>query len=318
LDIEQQLFTDCGAGGRVRIVLSGICFGLGAAFCQSLSYVFSGLFVRTFQLRPHVLLVLAHVAMGLASVVALPLVLPDALPGLREYGGPLVGGVVCYLSGQTGLFLALRHTDASRVSPLLGLKLPVLAGFSVLFLGAHYVAVQWLALGLCLLAALLLNVSGPRIRLSSLGWILWACLGYCASDLNIRLLVDRLQGGGLSLLRACLVGGFLSYTLCGALALALLPLVPWREPRLWRYALPFAAAWLGAMLLLFACFGAVGVVFGNIVQSTRGLLSILLGLLLSAAGHVNLEARASASVWLRRLLAAVLMVLSIALFSHAA
>lgn len=300
------------------VVIGGILLGLGAAACQSLSYVFSGLFVRTFRRSPHVLLVMAHLAMGLVSAAALPVVLPDALPPLAGFAGPLVRGVVFYLVGQTGLLLALRHTDASRVSPLLGLKLPILAGISVLFLGAHYALAQWLALGLCLLAALMLNWSGHRIALPSLGWILLACCGYCLSDLNIRALVGRLQEGGLPLARASLVGGFLSYTLCGLIALALLATVPWRERRMWGYAVPFAAAWLGAMLLLFACFGAVGVVFGNIVQSTRGLLSILIGLLLSVAGHVHLESRVSLRVWLRRLTAAVLMVLSIVLFSWGA
>ena len=299
-------------------MITGILLGVGAAACQSLSYVFSGLFVRTCQRSPHVLLVLAHLAMGVVSVAALPLVLPDVLPPLADFAGPLVGGVAFYLIGQMGLLLALRHTDASRVSPLLGLKLPILAGISVVFLGAHYVAVQWLALALCLVAALMLNWSGRRIAASSLGWILLACSAYCLSDLNIRLLVGRLQASGLPLARAAMVGGFLSYTLCGAIAVALLPTVPWREGRLWGYAVPFAAAWLGAMLLLFSCFGAVGVVFGNIVQATRGLLSILIGLLVSAAGLVHLESRASPGVWLRRLAAAVLMVLSIILFSRAA
>jgi len=297
-------------------VIAGIALGLAAALCQSLSYVFSGRFVRTFHGPPHVLLAMAHVAMGLASVALLPLVLPEAMPDLRSYIWPLLGGVVFYLVGQVGLFLALRYADASRVSPLLGLKLPILAGISLLFLGAHYTLTQWVAVGLCLLAALVLNHSGARLRGRSLGWILLTCMGYCLSDLNITALVLRLQGAGMSLSRASMVGGFLSYGLCGVLAVLLLPTIPWRDGRRWRYALPFAAAWLGAMLLLFGCFGAVGVVFGNIVQSTRGLISILIGWLVSTAGHVHLEARANLAVWLRRVAAAVLMVLAIVLFSH--
>ncbi len=296
-------------------VAAGVLLGLGAAVCQSLSYIFSGLFVRTFRLGPHVLLVLAHVAMGAVSAAALPLVLPDRLPPVASYGRPLLGGVLFYLAGQTGLFLALRRTDASRVSPLLGLKLPILVGISVLWLGAAYSLPQWLAVGLCLAGALMLNNSGTRIGTESLAWILLACFGYCLSDLNIRALVDSLRAGGLGLARASLVGGLLSYTLCGAAAVLALPLTPWRDRRLWRYALPFAAAWLGAMLLLYACFGAVGVVLGNIVQSTRGVISVVIGLLISLAGHVHLEARASTGTWARRGLAAVLMVLSIALFS---
>jgi len=294
---------------------TGIALGLGAAVCQSLSYVFSGLFVRTFRRSPHVLLVMAHLAMGAVSVAALPLVLPARLPPAVEYAWPLLGGVVCYLIGQMGLFLALRRTDASRVSPLLGLKLPILVGLSVLWLGARYSLGQWLAVGLCLVAALILNRSGTRLAAESLAWVLLACLGYCFSDLNIRALVGSLQHAGLSLPRASLVGGFLSYALCGIVAVLMLPTVPWRDRRMWRLALPFAAAWLGAMLLLFACFGAVGVVLGNIVQSTRGLMSIAIGLLVSSLGHVHLESRASAGVWARRALAAGLMVASIVLFS---
>lgn len=294
---------------------TGIALGLGAAVCQSLSYVFSGLFVRTFRRSPHVLLVMAHLAMGGVSVAALPLVLPARLPPTADYAWPLLGGVVSYLIGQMGLFLALRRTDASRVSPLLGLKLPILVAISVLWLGARYSPRQWLAVGLCLVAALILNRSGSRLAAESLGWVLLACLAYCFSDFNIRALVDTLQKAGLSLPRAALVGGFLSYALCGAIAALMLPTIPWRDRRMWRYALPFAAAWLGAMLLLFACFGAVGVVLGNIVQSTRGLLSIAIGLLVSSLGHVHLEARASPGVWARRALAAALMVASIALFS---
>jgi hypothetical protein len=298
-------------------VTAGIALGLGAATCQSCSYVFSGLFVRTFRCSPHVLLVLAHLAMGTVSLVALPLVLPTHLPPVSAYAGPLVGGVVSYLVGQMGLFLALRQTDASRVSPLLGLKLPILVILSVFWLGARYSTGQWLAVGLCLVAAAILNRSGTRIAAGCVGWILLACLGYCLSDLNIRALVARLQGGGLGLGRAALVGGFLSYALCGAVAALMLPGVPWRDRRMWRHALPFAAAWLGAMLLLFACFGAVGVVLGNIVQSTRGLISIGIGLLVSAAGHVHLEACTTPAVWCCRALAAALMVLSIVLFSGA-
>ena len=297
-------------------MITGVLLGLGAAACQSFSYVFSGLFVRTFRRSPHVLLIMAHLAMGLISAAALPLVLPEHLPALRSYAWPLLGGVLFYLIGQTALFLALKHTDASRVSPLLGLKLPILAGISVVFLGGRYTGRQWLAVGLCLLGAAILNHSGTRLARQSLGWILLACLSYCLSDLGIGALVSRLRGSGLTLARASMVGGFLSYTLCGAIAVFCLPTVPWRDRRMWRYALPFAAAWLGAMLLLFACFGAVGVVFGNIVQSTRGLISIVIGMLVSAAGHVHLEQRASPAVWSRRAAAAVLMVLAIMLFSR--
>ena len=298
-------------------MLIGILLGLSAAFFQSLSYLFSGHFVRTFRGNMAELLVLAHVTMGGFSLLLLPTALPETMPAVGVYAGPLLGGVLMYVAGQLGLFMALRCTDASRVSPLLGLKLPILTMISIVFLQRHYSAVQWLAVGICLLAAFLLNRSGGRISGIGLTWILAACLGYCLSDLNIRLLVERLRGTGLTLFQASLLGACLSYLLCGALAVAFLPVVSWRRPAYWRVAVPFALAWYGGMLSLFACFGAIGVVFGNIVQSTRGLLSVILGALVARAGYAHLETSISRSVLLRRLAAAVLMILAIVLFSLA-
>lgn len=291
----------------------GVVFGLCAAFCQSVSYVFSTLFVRTFHRSALVLLALSHCLMGGFSLVLLPFVRPAQVPPPSVFVVPLVGASTCYLAGQACLFLALRHADASRVSPLLGLKLPILAGITVIILGQSYSVLQWCGLAVCLLAAWLLNEVGGRIPERSIMWVLGACVGYSFSDLNIRALVRCFSEAGL--VRASLFSVCLSYTLCGSAGLLLLVFLPRTCRRMWWYALGFGAAWFAAMVFLFACFGCIDVVFGNIVQSTRGVISIGIGAAVAALGWVHVERRVRPSVIFRRALAAILMIVAIALFS---
>lgn len=294
-------------------MIVGILLGFGAACCQSLSYLASGTFVRRFQSSTVVLLALSHIIMGGFSAVILALSWPETMPSFRLYARPLVLGVVSYLIGQLGLFLALRRADASRVSPLLGLKIVLLALISTACLGHSYSAAQWAAVLISVLAAALLNESGGRIPLSSLLWICMACTWYSISDINIKAQVSHFTY--LGLLRGCLVSASMSYLLCGIAGLAVLGCIRRPSREMWVYALPFALAWFSAMLFLFACFSLVGVVFGNIIQSTRGLISILIGVAIAGAGYVHLEQRVSPRVFVKRVIAALLMIAAIALFS---
>ena len=84
-----------------------------------------------------------------------------------------------------------------------------------------------------------------------------------------------------------LVGAALTYLVCGAFAL---PFAFRREARAWQVwslAIPCAVAWFTAMCCLYASFAAIGVVFGNIVQATRGLMSVGLGWAMAHIGHTH-------------------------------
>ena len=102
---------------------------------------------------------------------------------------------------------------------------------------------------------------------------------------------------------------------CGAIGLAILPWSGAKQHGDWRYALPWAVAWLAAMLFLFGCFDRIGVIFGNILQATRGIMSIVLGVAVAALGHLRLEQKVSRGVLVRRIVAAALMFTAIALYS---
>lgn len=293
-------------------VSAGVFLGLGAAFCQSLSYLFSRRFVRGVFENAGILLVLSHGAMALFSVVLLPFFWPQRWPPISAYILPLMGTSISYLVGQAGLFLALRSADASRVSPLLGLKIIILALICAGLLGRDYFWMQWVAVGLSVLAAALLNRFGGRLPWQSLLWVLLACGGYALSDLSIPPLVEKFSAEGL--MRASVFATCISYILCGVVMLPFLPLLPLCRASAWLDAVPFSLAWFAAMLLLYACFSTIGVVYGNIVQSSRGVISILIRAAVAARGWEHLETKVSRVVILQRVAAAVLLSAAIALF----
>jgi len=291
---------------------AGIVLGFVAAIFLSASYVLSRLFVIRRERGGVQLLVAAHVIMGAVSLAAIPFAWPRQMPPAQAYATPLAGSVGFYLVAQAALFFALRRTDASRAAPLLGLKVPFLAVITVFVLHQPLGGMQWAAVALAVAAAFVLNRVGGRIPAAALGGVLLACLSYCGSDLSIKALVVSLEPVGN--FRAVLLGVLLTYSFCGLIAVAMLPAVGLRTLREWHYAVPFAAAWFAAMLALYACFASVGVVLGSIVQSTRGLISIVMAAFLARAGLVHLERKLPAGVLVRRLAAAALMAGAISLY----
>src|SRR5438105_1670004 len=106
----------------------GIICGLLAALFQSLSYLATRHYVqRRAGGASRMLLVLSHVWMGLLAVLMIPVVWPPRVFDWRPVLWPLGGTAVCYGLGQFGLMMALKKTEPSRVGPLLGLKIVMLA-----------------------------------------------------------------------------------------------------------------------------------------------------------------------------------------------
>lgn len=297
-----------------NIVSFGIGCGLAAAVFQSLSYIC----IRRFNKRHNdniiALLALSHILMGLVSVPLAALLWPESMVGLRVYLWSLLGTSGFYLLGQFFLFAAIIHSEPSRVAPLLGLKVLVLALISAVFLQQHFDLAKWAAVLLTTTAVLLLSGSGKgRLegRFILLG--LLACVSYCFSDLCIKVLVDHFVF--LGILRGAVFATALSYIVCGAVGAVVVVIRPKHSTQdTWLYALPFAASWFIAMIFLFSCFGLIGVVFGNILQSTRGIFSIVLGFMIAHIGFEALESKPTHRVVVQRMLAALLMTAAVVLF----
>ncbi|MFA4944482.1 MAG: EamA family transporter [Lentisphaeria bacterium] len=296
----------------------GITAGLIAAFAQSCSYFFSRRFLQRFPAAglPSLLLT-SHLYMGGASLLLLLLLGHDLRQiAFLTYALPLAGATGCYLLGQTGLFQALRHAESSRVAAFLGLKILFLAGFVTLAHGQALGPVRWLAVFLSVAAAFCLNEAGGRLPAPAIAGLAVAVVGYSFSDLAITALITTLRPALGA--RAPVLAVALCYLLSGLLSLPFL-LARRREPAgAWRGALPYAAIWFIGILFLFACFGQIGTVFGNVVQATRSVMAILLGWAVMRRGWHHLEAKVPPAVFWKRLAGAALMTSAVALYTLAA
>jgi drug/metabolite transporter (DMT)-like permease len=297
------------------MIIVGIMFGLLCATCQSLCYLLSRRFVTRPGQSSSLLFGLSHVWMGLFAVIVLPFVYSPAILNIGSYIVPLLCSAGFYLLGQVGLFQAVRWTDASRVSPLLGLKILILTLILACIFGEPVTPLQWIAVFICLIAAVGLNWSGGSIPWQGLILVLSTCLWYSLSDISIFKTLEVLapEKSFPNVLMTCC----LTYLVCAPVGWAMILLRPGslREWSKWRMALPVSVFWFIAMVALFACLALLGVVFGNIVQATRGPISILLGLFIAYLGHEHLEKRVNYRVIVKRILAAILMIVAIGLFS---
>ncbi len=296
----------------VEYMITGILYGLVAAFLQSCSYVFSRHFVVR-HADPIHLLIYSQIIMGVLAAIVLPFAAPAGLFTHHEYVIPVILSGAGYLLGQGSFFMTIRELEASRASSLLGVKLVVLALINLLVFGVVISAFQWLAVVLCVVAAVMMNFSGVKMSWKGVLWLLLTCIGYSFSDIYGRNAVFCIAGNASFV--SAVTSTALCYVMLGVIALPGIFFIRKSGPA-FLAAVPFAICWFGAVLLLFSCFALLGVVFGNIVQSLRGLISIGLGVLLAWGGFSHIEAKTGAAVFLRRVISAVLMIVAIAIYSY--
>ncbi|MHC4996680.1 MAG: DMT family transporter, partial [Planctomycetota bacterium] len=174
----------------------GIVIGLLAATIQSVSYLYS----RAYSVKRHTqstlpLLLISHTMMGVASLVILPLSWSPDLADVARYAAPLTGACLYYLVGQAAFFFALKSADASRVSPLLSLKIITVALLSIA-LGRTTEPLtynQWLAVGLSTSSAFAFSYTGRRLPSKAIGATLVTIGMYATADLYIIDLVNAVK-----------------------------------------------------------------------------------------------------------------------------
>lgn len=223
---------------------------------------------------------------------------------------PLVGGLL-FLSGQVFTFLALHHGDVSVATPVLGLKIVLVAFCSVLLLPEPVPLKWWIAAVLSTLAIVLLSRGDARPKHAVGRTVLAAALA-AASFAMADVLVQKWAP-------AWGVGRFLPL-MFGAVAFLSLGLVPFfsgplhRVPRVaWKWLVAgsvLLAVQAGSMAFALGVFGDATAV--NIVYSIRGLWSVIAVWLV---GHwfANEEQRLAPAVLRSRLAGAGLMLAAVAL-----
>ena len=248
------------------------------------------------------------------ALIAAPLLLLGGhAPAPSLWFQPAVGGLV-FFSGQVFTLLALNHGDVSVATPVLGLKIVLVALMSVVLIGDPIGARLWTAAALSSLAIALLNVSpggthrrvGTTILLAALGGASYACFDVLVQKWS------PLWGTGLFIPLAMAWGALYSLTLPRDPAEA-------RQNQASEGGQARGGGWLAAGAVCFAVQGLMFMVAvsiyrqatsANVLYSSRGLWSVVA---VWAVGHwfTNREQHLGAGVLVWRFIGAVLLMAAI-------
>ena len=295
----------------------GVFLGLLAMAVQYFSLVFSGKFARESGRNIFALLAPAFAAMAVPSLVALPFFWGPDLPPFRAYAGTAMLCMFFCVAGNAAVFCMLKTVDASRVSPLIAFKVPVLALFYFVLRGEQYTAWQWLGVLLVVPAGWLLCKAGRPIPARALAWLGLGVVCYDACDYCIGLLLETFGPCG-AMWRGPMLAFLVMHAAGGVYGAAGMACGLWPgRAHLARSVLPFALFWFLSLGISFPCFAMIGLVNGNIVQSSRGLIAVGLGWCVARAGFGGLEEPVTAAVFFRRVVSGLLLILAAVLFNLA-
>ena len=280
---------------------------------QSLSYLTSAFFIRRHDSALK-LLICSHVAMGVCSAVMLPFFWKDGIFSLpAELWGFLGLWMLMFMLGQGGFFLSQKLIESSRLASLLGLKIIVLSAIWILVFRQTLNFLQIIGILLSVTAAFAINWSGgKKLDLKALIVLTLTLVFYSITDFTETHMVVMCNRE--NIVRAGIAVTLLCYTVLGVCSLPMLIKTRWN----WKMqldAIPFSLLWLFSQMTLLICFGIISPVFGNVIQSSRGIFSVVFGVAACKLGFDVMENAASKKVWLRRALAALLMISGIACFS---
>ncbi len=216
-----------------------------------------------------------------------------------------------FFVGQLSVFAGMRYGDVSVVTPVMGIKVIIVA--ALVTSGAHekLPLLWWVSAAISTAAAVLLGIGKPSSGNSlvpGLAGGLGAALAFSVVDVMYQQWAGSLGVWRFSASVAIAMGVW---------SLALLPVLEgpwWQLPATARRAfLPGLAATIGQVLLMAYCVVELkGAAWANLLYSSRGVWSVAL---VWGAGTVfgNRESAAGAPVMARRLAGAALMLTAVAL-----
>jgi len=295
----------------------GVSIGLVSAVMQSSAYIFSRRFGNRFHSSVK-LVIYSQLLMGMMGAAVFAATCPfTRFPRgaeLWKFFAATGVFVAAYHVAFYCFFKALNEIEASRLSSLLGLKVISIALITYPFLRSELNWWHLLAVVLTAVSAVGMNFSGIRIGRKGALYLVLALLGFSTTDITGAIFVKAMPGDAMTLKAICATS--LAYVFLGIIAAAVFLKMKFERDAC-KGALPYSVLWFTAMLLLFASFGIVGVVFGSIIQASRGVVSVILGVLLAHLGYSDVEPDVPARVWVRRAVMATIMVGAIGLYTWA-
>jgi len=297
----------------------GILSGFSAAVFNSIGYLFGSWFLTRYK-DPVRMLFVSQVGMLIISLPFMLIFFPFA--ELREDMAKIllytVSFNILFLLGQGAFFIALRYFEASRLASLLGLKIIVMTVIFMIAGKGLPNLLQFFAILIAVGAAIMFNWTGGS-NSSLRGWFFLpvTLVCYCTMDIAetevVKIIADRC---GINYLHSALIAVPFLYVALGILSL---PGLLYYKPSLRQFAtaMPYAFLWLCSQVALLTCFAFINTLFGNIILATRGIFSVIIGASLPLFGFENLDSRISFAKWIQRIIAALLMLTAIAIFSYA-
>lgn len=300
-------YIHCG----VLFMYLGIVCALLTATLQPISYLLSRLFFvrggRTLELT-----IYSYTFMGLLSVF----LLFSQRKILSFEPRMIVLTLFCMLTiltAQLFYFFAVKVVEASRLSSMLGLKIIFLVFLNMLLFSQSLGFLHWLAVLLCASAGLIMNRSGLSINMKSLLAILCCCFFLAASDIADFSLVSAVTEQASPLQKGIIATAY-CYIGLGIVFLPGLFFIK-LDRKKFITTIPYSLVWLLAMVFFYLSVGLLGTVFTSIIQSSRGLISVLLGALFSYLGYVSVESKADKKTWIARATAAIMIMLAAIIFT---
>ncbi len=250
----------------------GLAASLTGAFCQALNYVLTQKCRDKVDVSSIQIVIAVHIGMGILT--AIPFIGFKLWNTVHfDHVVPLLMVNIPYIGAQILLLAAIKKSGASIISPLLALKIPILAALGFVFLNNALNLQQLLAIFSILALAIYLSKSAGRIDWVPLLLISLACLGYAISDYSITQYSKSLQN--FSEFDQVWVTVSINYLFCGVLCL--ISALPCKV----RLHLIFeckwiSITWLVAVTLLVLGFKSSGVLQANVAQSLRGVFGVAL------------------------------------------
>jgi len=245
------------------------------------------------------------------ALLFIPLLFTGNGPLLETNWSHVILTALVFYIGQLCVFAGMRFGDVSVVTPVMGVKVLLVAALVVGITHEQLPSIWWVAAGLSAAAAVLLgggSPSGGRSLLPGLCGGLGAALAFAGVDVLFQLWA---AGPGVwrfsALVALCM--GVLSLTLIPSLEGPVLQL----SPAVLRAFIPGLLATLAQVLLMAYCVVKLkGATWANLLYSSRGVWSVLL---VWKAGSFfgNNENEIGRAGMIRRLAGAALMLVAIAL-----
>lgn len=254
----------------------GLALGFFGACAQAANYAFTKDCVEKYQLRGLRQLIAVHVLMFVMVII------PFFVFSYWRFFN-LETAMYClfiitpYLLAQYLMIRALTISDSSIVSPLLTIKVPILALISVIFFEQSFSMLQVLCVTVIICLGFYFSSLAGRVKLGPLCLIALACTCFSTSDIAMTLFMKTLATSRFHQITA---GICYEYFACALLAVPLMfykPLkIGFKEVGQTKWV---GTAWMLSMVGIVSCFNLSGVVEANIIQTLRSVIGVIIAYL---------------------------------------